>query len=458
MLPEGFRNDLGDVNLLRGALVARIGQLLLKGEQSASVVEWVRSSEVFLAPPPDRETAEALVQHVQERIAESGLWEGSTPWKMGVRLWDLEGLSELLLEYWTSQRSAVVPRERLRHELTGCWGVKDPRTLDKWTLIPHDPFSYDVGREGLRSNDKDTLSLARQCLEHAYVKGVVADWAACFSWEQSEIPHLFRIGSAIKEAWPAKETLESAAELTGIPARPEKVHFATMDTLLRHGDEHHEALGNLTNYERSLVESPDEDRLFTDGCIDVYTSHLPWDNRLRLEESGPGNWGPFPWWSVVVDGPRQVEAAQRALARKSHSLLCHVPQTDAAPLVLALDSPMLTSTKVVSEFWFYPRLARELCQLLIIARRGSIAIEFCERSFVDVGYGVGINLASLGVYLLDLPPEQTLVIESWATGCLRELLPTNPSARRAEFEPDGLLALALSELLTTSVEIDPWDL
>lgn len=454
MLPGGFRTDLGDVNLLRGALVARIGRLLLRGELPSSIAEWVRSSEVFLAPPPDVETTEALVQRVQERMADRGLWTGPTPWKTGVRLWDPEGLCELLLEYWASQRSAVVPPERLRRELTGCWGVEDSRTLDEWTVLLENPFSYNVGREGLGSNDGSVLSLVRQCLEHPYVTETIENWAARFAWDRSEVGHLFRIGAAIHASWPAKETLESM-ENTGIPERPEKVHFAAVDTLLQHGNDHYRSLGRLTNYERSLMEKPDEDGLFINGCIDVYTTHLSRNNRLRLEETGPGTWGPFPWWSVVVEGPLQVEAARRVLEWRSHPLTCRTPETDSAPLALRLDAPALGSVKVNSEFWFYPRLARELCQLLIIARRGSIAVEFCERSMDDEWEG---ELTSLGVYLLDVSPEQAHIIETWAAERLRELLPTNPPTHRAEFEPGEHLALALSELLSTSAEIDPWGL
>ncbi|GHC86943.1 hypothetical protein GCM10007079_30640 [Nocardiopsis terrae] len=340
MLTEGFRTDLGDVHLLRGVIVARIGQLLLKGDPPSSVAEWVRSSEVFRAPPPTQKSTEALVRHVQGRIAGGGLWDGTNPWQLEVRLWDLEGLSEALLEYWATQRSAVVPLQRLRHELSGCWGVEDSRILDRTP-------------------------------------------------------------------------------------------------------------GDLTNYERSLAAMPHGDRMFANECLNVYMFYLPRNSRLRLEETGPGTWGPFPWWSVVVEGPQQVESAQKVLARRNHPLTCHVPESKAAPLVLSLDAPMLASTRVVSEFWFYPRLARELCQLLIIAHRGSIAVEFCERSTEDEWED---DLTSLGVYLLDLSTEQARVIESWATGRLCELLPTPP------VEPGEPMSLVLPQFLTTSKDIDPWDL
>ncbi|WP_157091137.1 hypothetical protein, partial [Nocardiopsis listeri] len=371
---DGFRTDLGNIDLLRGILVSRVGCRLLTGENTASVVEWVRDREVFLAPSPDGSVLARLVHDIASHMGGHGLWSGPDPWALGVRIWDPEGLSEALTQYWASQRGKVVPSSRLRRELIGCWGVEEAHRLDEWCRARTDGLPYLVDRTGLRSNDGATIALARRCLEHPVMETLVEQWEAGFFWNRDEVVHLFRIGAALQKSWPARELFNEPEEVTGVPSgETEKVHWATVDALLNHGDDHYRLLRTLSAYEISLLDELDQDQLFINGCLDVFVSNPGWSIRsdpFDTAETSPGSWGPIPWWVIVLDNDHQAESAAKVLEWRTHTFLSRLPQTNAAPLVLELDAPILTSAKVETEFWFYPGHARALCELLLIASRG----------------------------------------------------------------------------------------
>lgn len=454
--PDRFRIDLGDVEFVRGVLVARIARHFVTGTSPSAVVEWIRDREIFLAPVPDQEALKALVRQIQERMADQGLWDGPTPWSAGVRVWDPEGISDVLLRYWACQRGMHVSPQRLRRELTGCWGVEEPHLLDEWSHISTNNIPYLAGLTGLRSNNPAVIDLARQCLEHPAMETLVEQWESGFFWHGTELGHLFRIGSAIQKSWPARELFNQPEEVTGVPSgTTEKTHWATVDALLAHGNDHHEILQSLTPYEISLLDVLDQEQLFIDGCINMFVTNPGWNIRsdpFDTWETSPGSWGPIPWWIIALDNDRQVDAAKKVLEWRTHTLVHRLPTTDVEPLVLALDAPVLASVKVETEFWFYPNHARALCELLVIARRGTIAIEFWLIDQWD-----DTHPASKGTYLVPLPEELSEITRTWALERLRSLLPTlNRPLTPADFSPDGVIGSHLTDLLTRSSRQNPW--
>lgn len=453
---DGFRTDLGNIDLLRGILISRIGCRLVAGEDTASVAEWVRDREVFLAPPPGREALARLVHDVAQRMGTHGLWDGPPPWTLGVRAWDPEGLSAALVQYWVSQRGRVAPSSRLRRELIGCWGIEDSRLLDEWCRASTDGILDRVNHFDPRSNNSTVIALARQCLEHPAIENIVEQWESGFFWHGIEVGHLFRIGAAIQKSWPARELFNEPEELTGVHSgETEKIHWATVDTLLNHGHDHHRALLTLTAYEISLLDELDQDQLFINGCLNVFVANLGWDIRsdpFSTAETSPGSWGPIPWWVIILENDHQVEAAEKVLRWRTHALTPRLPQTNETPLVLALDAPTLNSVKVETEFWFYPGHARALCELLLIADRGAIAIEFLLRDEWDE-----VDPASKGTYLCPMSEKLRETIRTWALERLRSLLPTleRPLTPK-DFSHEEALGSHLADLLAKPSYQDPW--
>lgn len=453
---DGFRADLGDVDLLRGVLISRIGCRLIAGENTASVSEWVRDREVFLAPPPDGELLARLAHDIARRMGSHGLWDGPDPWTLGVRIWDPEGLSDALVQYWVSQRGRVVPSPRLRRELIGCWGIEESHLLDEWCRTSTGDIPYLVNRTAPRSKSSTVIALARQCLEHPAMETLVERWEAGFFWNRTEVGHLFRIGAAMQKSWPARELFNEPEEVTGVPSgATEQIHWATVDALLNHGDEHHRVLRTLTAYEISLLDELDQDQLFINGCLNVFVSNPGWNVRsdpFDTAETSPGSWGPIPWWVIILDNNRQVDAAEKVLEWRTHTFLSRLPQTNAAPLVLALDAPILTSAKVETEFWFYPDHARALCELLLIASRGAIAVEFLLRDEWDEA-----RSEAKGTYLCPLPEKLRETIRSWALERLRSLLPTlDRPLTPKDFSREEALGGRLTDLLAKPSHQDPW--
>lgn len=423
---ERFRSDLGDLDLLRAALVTRVLQRLVSGDSDSDVSAWLGSCEVFVAPAPEGELRDSLVHLVRSRFESQTVWGHPRPWELGIHAWNPEGVADCFLQYWASQRSAIVGRERLRHELIGCWGIRDEKTLQAWTCLSARPFGNVLGSPTrLVTGNKAVADHAQKYLAHPVADFEVARWEESLGWVGAEIGHLHSLGEAMERAQFALAAQGEASELTGLPVLEYSVWASLRDAFIRMRDASFEAVNLLTGYERALLMARDTDQVFEDDCLNVYTAHFSRNTRFAQDETGPSSWGTLPWLSVVVEEQDQVEAARRALEWGTHPLVVKLPETDEAPLILSIDAPVLASVRATASFWFYPRHAQELCQLLAMARRGRVCAEFIVEPADDA-----VDAANpdrfLGIRHFELDTEMAETLRGWALSGLRTLLPEGP--------------------------------
>ncbi|GAA0425337.1 hypothetical protein Acor_78810 [Acrocarpospora corrugata] len=137
LLPR-IRLDLGEEDLVRALLVAKIAMLDTTGYQLSYISTHLTESDLFADHYPEQYELEALIKAVRQQTQFSGrfsLLNGS--------LLPLvpDDVYLLLLEHWAAGRSRTLTPPQLQRELTHLWGVKDARVLEAMSSLSAEPLA-----------------------------------------------------------------------------------------------------------------------------------------------------------------------------------------------------------------------------------------------------------------------------------------------------------------------------
>lgn len=256
-----FRRDLGDVDLLRAALVVHIACRLTSGEDSARVVDWLRPRKLFGPLPPADSDLESLVRLVSHRLEHRCLWSDAVPAMSGVRPGELTQFSSCLIKYWTSQRGTDVPRARLEREVSAVWGLGMPELVEAWTARPANPFAHvlDVF-DVLVGEEPVVANLAVMCLSHDTVYEKIDRWTESLSWDGLALGHLFSFGRDLHQLRGARTVLERFAASSAMPEEARPFAQRVRELMDEQRARQEQALGDLTSHEIILLGAPDVGR------------------------------------------------------------------------------------------------------------------------------------------------------------------------------------------------------
>lgn len=259
--PHLFRRDLGDVDLLRAALVVHAAFRLTTGEDTARLVDWLRTRRLFAPFPPADPELQSLVQLVAHLLEHRCLWSDAVPAMSAVRPWELPQFSSCLIEYWTSQRGAVVPPAQLRRDLPSVWGIKAPGLVDAWTAHPADPFTHVVDFfDVLIGEEPIVANLAVMCLSHDTVYEDIDRWTESLSWDGLAVGHLSSFGRDLRQLRSARTVLERFAASSAMPEEAQPFAQRIRELMDGQQSRHQQAMSGLTAHEIILLGGPNEGR------------------------------------------------------------------------------------------------------------------------------------------------------------------------------------------------------
>lgn len=451
-----YRADLGDIDITQAVLVTLIAERHLNGETPDSITKWLHPLEVFASPVPMEELS-SLVREIHRRWENHSLWSLVNMSMGGTGLWDPSRVSDALTEYWTSQRAAVVPRERLRRELVGCWGlgVEIPELIDAWLERPLGPFDDHVENFDIfDGEERKVAGLGRACLHSTLARKSSRQWAESITWDYSRQTYLVRFGRQIRQLREARVFLDLSMKTDGFPENLIIPSRRVRELMAEQEQRHRRTLSALTAHEVFLLGDRDEDHLFTEACATVYIAQNVENTREDPERTSVGMWGKVPWGSIVVRGEEQVAAARKVLGHRVLKVGFSLPAGASASPRLFLDMRPLNDAGVDAGFTFSPREAHDLCRLLLIIQRRSFCLEFVElRWNEELEHDEAFPI---GTYNLPLDGDTVDKVLPWALSRLRRLLPKGPMS------DDQLLSFIrpghgpLAELLRRPTHLDPW--
>ncbi|OKI16998.1 hypothetical protein A6A08_06945 [Nocardiopsis sp. TSRI0078] len=446
------------MDLVRATLVTLVAHRLSAGEGLTKVTEWLTVREVFSSAAPTTEILESLVHRITERLEQQRLWLGSALEMTGIPQWNLEELSSCLTEYWASQRGSVVPAAQLRHELTGCWDIRMPELIDAWMGLPEDPFADFVDAFGILKQEETIVgNLASLCLSHGTARSHVEAWVDSLHWDINHTEHLFLFGTELRYLRAARQVLNNSMARADMPPHVLTAGRRVNDLWDELETRYRSVMRGLTAFEVLLLVDRDDDEVFADECLAVYMAqHRPNIRKIPCETAA-GTWGPVPWLVVVVRGEEQVAAARKILGWEVHQITANIPQSFSSPVGLSLDAPPLESAGVDAAFSFFPRRVGDLCQILLIAKRREVSVEFVElRWNEDLEAEESIPIGARGFLFTQDDAELLDRITSWACSRLRRLLPNGPLAEDEYLANAWASRGPLVELLSQPEDLDPW--
>ncbi|AWS41689.1 hypothetical protein DKM19_10335 [Streptosporangium sp. 'caverna'] len=413
-----------------------------RGYRASEIGALLIGSHLFSTPYPEQQDLDKLIKAVRWRTRFSGRFS-----LLNGALLPLapDDVYLYLLEHWAAERSRTLTPGQIQRELTQFWGVKDTRMLQVLSSLPADPLKdYRNLFNRLKSEpDIHARNLAAGSLTHQTAVRAADLWFDRLCWNPNAIQHLFEIGDDLVRSRAAERLLSNT--LAGMSL--DSALASTVSRALSFVRDHLEAvagtLEGLSAFERDLIRERTADEQFQDGCLKAY---LGWADSsfsgFSENDTARGVWGPLPWWSLATKDEQQREAAAGLLVRRGANLSVDASVPDI--LDLRITAPGLGSSGLDAHYSYALKHLPDICELLLLARRGRVNIDILGESEADEWDQSEVLL--YGTLVIELDGEVVSELALRATRALRALL---PPARADDLHP-GEENIHLAKILQTA--------
>lgn len=424
---DRLRNDFGEPALIRSLLVMRIAVQLARGESTANIRDMLTSSPVFAVPGPDVDELTELIDRVQFGFEHDGLTNTIVIDGLGLLPWSPESTYMLLIEYWAAQRGRTVPRTRVEQELSELWDTTDSRVLAAHSSLPSFPLeAYPDLWERLKAEPDFRVGNAGAMVLTQRGGGDQAweRWISTRPWSILKAGHLVGLGGDLVRCQAAQRALSRLLdqappgdEFRGVLERATKVIQGQLDHIAL-------AVEGMSAIEYDLLRERSGDEHFQDGCLTTFQEHL----LQRYQTSSPfpehetthGTWGPLPWWSIALHDEHERRAAEAILARGGIQIGITAKNHDADELFITCWEPGPGPSELTTCLRFDLHDAAHACELLLLARRQSVAVDFLTEH-IDKWDDREIHL--IGTMNIAMDGEVCATLADIATRALRRLMP-----------------------------------
>jgi hypothetical protein len=439
-----LRADFGEPVLIGSLLVARIAARLARGEGTANIRDWLAASPFFTAPGPNGDELIELITEVQFGFQHDGLATTVVVLDgLGLLPWSPESTDMLLIEYWAAQRGRTVPRTRVERELRELWDSTDSRVHAALSALPSSPLEPypDVWKRLEDEPDSHVGNVVAMVLGQRGGGDRAWDrWMSTRTWSILKARHLVDLGGDLARCQAAQRALgrlldqaPPGDEFRGVLERSAKVIEQQLGHIAL-------AVEGMSAIEYELLRERSRDEHFQDGCLTTFQQHLlkgyqsftPFSEHVTTH----GTWGPLPWWSIALHDEREQQAAQELLARGGMQMSVTAKSRDADELVITCQEPGPGPSRITARLPFDLRNAVHACELLLLARRQSVSVDFLTEH-IDEWDDREVSL--IGTLPIGVGSDIGATLADIATGALRRLM---PGASGPAIYHDGVPALA----------------
>jgi len=406
--PAAIVPELGEPDMVRALVVARVAMLVSAGCSTADVVRRLVDSGVFAAGTGvGLERLSGLVGTVRGKVSFIGVVDSLWLHGCGLRAWQPESTYRLLLELWSARRLGSVQRSRAKRELERYWDVRDPDWLERCLSRSSIPLRAYPSIWGMLEAEPDVH--VRACATIA-LSGDAESERALGRWvnsfDASMACHLLTIGTDRVNAEQALRLLRRHKDRPD--ARLRKIVARALEIIEGYRECLAGAVDGLSTLERHLLRGRTDEESFQTGCL---AELLGW-SRAHIGRSwtdGPdvahGLWGPLPWWRIRVSGAEQVKAATAALVEGTRLLGLTRDPDSSGRLELICRRPRSGSPGLCAHFAFDLTNPAHAGELLLIGRRGDICIDLVEASDLHEDTHLGTLRVRAGDELAQLLTE-----------------------------------------------------
>ncbi|MER5615660.1 caspase family protein [Streptomyces sp. NPDC002215] len=424
---DRLRDDFGEPTLIAALLVARIAVQLTRGKSTANIRDMLSSSPVFAGPGPDVDELTELIDKVQFGFEHDGLANTAVVDGLGLLPWSPESTYMLLIEYWAAQRGRTVPRTRVEQELSELWDTTDSRVLAAHSSLPSFPLEmYPDLWERLKAEPDFRVGNAGAMVltQHGGGDRAWERWISTRPWSILKAGHLVGLGGDLVRCQAAQRALSRL--LDQAPPGDEFRAVLERATEVIQGQLDHIGLAveGMSAIEYDLLRERSGDEHFQDGCLTTFHEHLL--QRYQIfspfpeHETAHGTWGPLPWWSIALHDEHERRAAEAILARGGMQMSFTAKNNDADELFITCWEPGPGSSELTACLRFDLHDAVHACELLLLARRQSVAVDFLTEH-VDGWDDREIHL--IGTMNIALDGKVGATLADIATRALRRLVP-----------------------------------
>jgi hypothetical protein len=354
--PVGIARELGDPDLVRALVVARIAALAADGRTKDDIAELLAASPAFVAPGPQLGQLANLVAKVHWELEYDGITGSVWLLGCGLRLWSPERTYLLLLELWSARRLSSAPSTRVRRELAQCWGIRDRHWLDACLSRPPEPLKGypDVWATLKAEPDFKVGNAAALALngnptsKHAWQR-----WADRLPFSPVRAEHLLVVGGDLISCIQAQRYLHHLRDRPDLDLRQSAAR--ALEIIKDQFDQVDAAIKGLSTLEREQLRERTDEEHFQDGCL---AALLSWSCAAGVRPSlcgsdtAHGKWGPLPWWAIMVRDDEQERAAAGTLAEGTLPLGVEPDPAQPDRLELICRKPRTTSPGLRAHFRF----------------------------------------------------------------------------------------------------------
>lgn len=449
--PAGIVYGLGEIDMVRALLVARVAALVSAGRSTADIVRLLAGSGVLAGPGIEPEPLSGLVGTVRLQLAITGMGDSVRLLGCGLHAWSPESTYRLLLELWSARRLGSAQTSQVKRELIRLWDVRDPNLLDSCLSRSPSPLeAYATIWATLKAEpDVRVQTCAAIALRDGAQSGqALGRWKDPFVGNASKAQHLVTVW------WDRVNTEQALRFLRRLKDPPDANLRQTMSRVVEILKGQRERVGRavegLSTLERHLLRGHTDEERFQDGCL---AELLRWFYTPVVASwtDGPdaahGLRGPLPWWRIQVRGDDQVEAASATLAEGTRLLGLTRDPGRPDRLELICRRPRTGSPGLRAHFAFDLTNPAHAGELLLIGRRGDICIDLVEISDSE-------GCIHLGTLRVTAAAELAQMLIEIASEALAEL------SGAPEVDADGHGVSALDEALRqagrSAAHLDPW--
>lgn len=424
---DRLRDDFGEPTLIGSLLVARIAVQLTRGKSTANIRGMLSSSPVFAGPGPDVDELTELIDKVQFGFEHDGLTNTVVVDGLGLLPWSPENTYMLLIEYWAAQRGRTVPRTRVEQELSELWDTTDSRVLAAHSSLPSFPLEmYPDLWERLKAEPDFRVGNtgAMVLTQHGGGDRAWERWISTRPWSILKAGHLVGLGGDLVRCQAAQRALSRLLdqappgdEFRGVLERATEVIQGQLDHIGL-------AVEGMSAIEYDLLRERSGDEHFQDGCLTTFHEHLL--QRYQIfspfpeHETTHGTWGPLPWWSIALHDEHERRVAEAILARGSMQMSVTAKNSGADELFITCWEPGPGPSELTACFRFDLHDAVHACELLLLARRQSVAVDFLTEH-IDEWDDREIHL--IGTMNIALDGKVGATLADIATRALRRIVP-----------------------------------
>ncbi|MEU8196228.1 hypothetical protein AB0C10_20825 [Microbispora amethystogenes] len=436
------RPDLGESELTRALLCARIAMLDGRGYRASEILTLLSESHLFSTPYPEEHELDDLIKAVYWQTRFKGrfsLLDGA------LLPLDPDDVYLHLLEHWAAQRGRTLTPQQIQRELTQFWGVQDAQVLHTLSSLPPDPLKdYQNLISRLKAEpDVPVRNLAIGAYSHHSAVRAADLWFDRLCWNPNDIQHLFELGDDLARSQAAERVLSNTLAGTAMDSASRTTVSRALSLVRCHLEAVAGTLKGLTSRECDLLRERTADEQFQDGCLKAY---LGWADPdfcdSKENRTTTGIWGPLPWWRLATDNKRQQEAAANLLTRRGATL--SVDTSDPHTIEFQIREPGLGPSDLSARYSYSLKHVPDVCELLLLARRGRINIDIVGDTEENEWGEWDVLL--YGTLVLDLDSELVSDLAQRATRALRARL---PRTRDDDLYP-GAENSQLSEILQTA--------